>query len=75
MKKQILWIIIGCGLPLLLIFLAPAFGITGNWPLLIFIIAMFASHLLMPGHNHGTQKRSSSDHHSENYKDKNNETN
>lgn len=47
--------IIGCLLPLLLIFIAPSLGLGGNIPLFIFILAMFACHLLMPmhgGHSH-----------------------
>ena len=55
MKKHILWMIIGCGLPLLLIFFAPALGISSSTSLFIFILAMFACHLLMPmhgGHKH-----------------------
>lgn len=42
--------IVGCGLPLLLIFFAPALGLNDNLTLFIFIIAMFACHLLMPMH-------------------------
>lgn len=53
--------IIGCGLPLLLIFFAPALGISGNVSLFIFLIAMFACHLLMPmhhgGHKHGSNEK------------------
>ena len=48
--------IIGCGLPLLLIFLAPAFGIGSHASILIFILAMFACHLLMPMHGHESHK-------------------
>jgi hypothetical protein len=55
MKKHIIWMIIGCGFPLLLIFFAPAFGISSNLSLFIFIVAMFACHLLMPMH-HGMHK-------------------
>jgi len=51
MNKHTFWMIIGCTVPLLLIFLLPLFGITGNYSFLIFIIAMFACHLLMPMHN------------------------
>ncbi|MCJ8164210.1 hypothetical protein MKJ04_05100 [Pontibacter sp. E15-1] len=53
MKKHIIWMIIGCALPLLLIFLAPALGLGSDTSLFIFIVAMFACHLLMPMHQHG----------------------
>lgn len=49
--------VLGCGLPLLLIFFLPAVGITGNLTVFTFIVLMFAVHLLMPmrhgGHTHG----------------------
>tara|TARA_Y100000815_G_C13051375_1_gene390798 strand:+ start:308 stop:520 length:213 start_codon:yes stop_codon:yes gene_type:complete len=49
--------VLGCGLPLLLIFLAPSIGIGGGTWLFAFIIIMFAVHLLMPmrhgSHTHG----------------------
>tara|TARA_B100000929_G_scaffold207904_1_gene165707 strand:+ start:1218 stop:1457 length:240 start_codon:yes stop_codon:yes gene_type:complete len=52
-----IWMVIGCGLPLLLIFLAPSIGIGGGTWLFTFIIIMFAIHLLMPmqhgSHTHG----------------------
>ena len=48
MKNHWLWMVLGCGLPLLLIFLAPVFGIKGNLILFTFIVLMFAFHLLMP---------------------------
>ncbi len=51
--KHTLLMIIGCGLPLLFIFLAPVFGISNNISIFIFIVAMFAFHLLIPMHNHG----------------------
>lgn len=57
MKNHWLWMVIGCGLPLLFIFLAPSFGIGGGTTLFTFIIVMFAIHLLMPmkhgNHTHG----------------------
>jgi len=59
-----LWMIIGCILPLLLIFLAPALGLSSNTSLFIFIVIMFACHLLMPMHALGSHK----------YKQKNSET-
>lgn len=63
MNKHLFWMIIGCTAPLLLIFLLPLFGITGNYTFLIFIVAMFACHLLMPmhhgGHEHDGDKENS----------------
>ena len=52
MKNHIFWMIIGCGLPLLLIFFAPALGIGSGTSLFIFVLVMFACHLLMPMHHH-----------------------
>ncbi|WP_141691572.1 hypothetical protein [Rhodohalobacter halophilus] len=51
MSKHTFWMIIGCGLPLLLLFLAPVIGLSSNITIFIFIIAMFASHLLMAKHH------------------------
>jgi uncharacterized membrane protein len=51
-KNHSLWMIIGCALPLLLIFVLPFFGISGGGSLFIFIILMFACHLFMMG-GHG----------------------
>lgn len=56
MQKHIILMLIGCLLPLLLIFLLPLFGISGNYSTFIFIIAMFACHLFMPMH-HGSHKQ------------------
>jgi hypothetical protein len=57
MKNHWLWMIIGCVLPLLLIFLAPSIGLGGDVWLFTFIIIMFATHLMMPmrhgDHTHG----------------------
>jgi len=47
-----LWMMIGCILPLLLIFLLPVFGVKSNVSFLIFVVAMFACHFLMMG-GHG----------------------
>jgi len=64
-KNHWIWMIIGCGLPLLFIFLAPSFGIRGGSSLFIFILFMFGIHLFMPhgshrhrGHKHDSQKES-----------------
>lgn len=57
MKSHTLWMILGCVLPLLLIFIAPSIGMGENVSLFIFIILMFGCHLLMPHnkHNHDNQ--------------------
>ena len=48
--------IIGSVLPLLLIFLAPSFGLDNSITFFLFIIIMFGAHLMMlrshNGHNH-----------------------
>ena len=61
MGKHMIWMIIGCSIPLLLIFFAPALGLSGNWSLFIFIIAMFACHLLMPHHGGHRQNHKNSE--------------
>jgi hypothetical protein len=60
MKNHWLWMVLGCAIPLLLIFLAPSLGITGYNGLFAFILLMFAIHLLMPMHHsrHGHGKHS-----------------
>lgn len=46
--------VIGCLLPLLLIFLLPYFGVTEGWGIFLFIVFMFGCHLfMMRGHDHG----------------------
>lgn len=72
MKSHWIWMIIGCGIPLLLIFFAPALGITGYNGLFAFIILMFAIHLIMPSH-HGRHKHGSEDHADHNDEDKGHE--
>lgn len=61
MNKHIIWMIIGCAAPLLLIFLAPVFGLSSNLSLLIFIIVMFGCHLLMPMHHNGHKEHRNKD--------------
>lgn len=73
MNKHIFWMIIGCIIPLLLILLLPLFGITGNYNFLIFIIAMFACHLLMPMH-HGLHENNENKEQSETLKTDNHES-
>ncbi|WP_089369723.1 hypothetical protein [Dokdonia pacifica] len=60
-KNHWLWMVIGCGLPLLFIFLAPSFGIGGGSSLFIFILFMFAIHLFMPHGSHGHGKHNHSE--------------
>ncbi len=46
--------LIGCLVPLLLIFVLPLFGVGEGVTLLVFIVLMFACHLFMlGGHGHG----------------------
>ena len=52
MTKHNIRMIIGCVLPLLLIFILPLFGVGSGVTLFIFIILMFGCHLLMMG-GHG----------------------
>lgn len=59
MNHHGLWMIIGCTLPLLLIFLLPVFGVRSDVSLFAFIILMFACHLLMMGGHHGKHAKHS----------------
>ena len=65
--------IIGCGLPLLLIFFAPALGLGSGTSLFIFLIAMFACHLLMPMHHLGGHNQEQNQQNSQTTKTKNHE--
>jgi len=58
MKGHWIWMVIGCGLPLLLIFFAPALGITGYNGIFAFILLMFAVHLVIPHGGHGRHNHS-----------------
>ena len=46
--KHYFWMLIGCTLPLLLIFFAPLFNVSKEVSLLVFMLAMFACHFPMP---------------------------
>lgn len=70
MKKHILWMVVGCTVPLLLIFLAPVLGLSSNISLFIFILLMFACHLLMPMHIHGSKNHQDEQPNSETSKNK-----
>ena len=69
--KHVLFMLLGCALPLLLIFLAPALGLGSNYSFFIFMVAMFACHLLMPMHHAGHHRSQQSN--SETTKNENHE--
>lgn len=57
--------LIGCGIPLLFIFFAPMLGLGEDVSLFVFVIAMFACHLMMPHHgkhNHKKETTKTKDH-------------
>ena len=56
MNKHSIMMIIGCTLPLLLIFILPLFGVSQNIAILIFIVVMFGCHFLMMG-SRGSHKQ------------------
>ena len=53
MKNHGLWMIIGCVLPMLLIFILPAVGLSAQAVFAIGIMLMFACHLMMLRHHRG----------------------
>lgn len=60
MKNHDIWMIIGCVLPLLLIFILPLVGITGGTSLFLLMVVVFGAHLLMMrGHGRGQDQRGS----------------
>jgi hypothetical protein len=63
MKNHMLWMIIGCVVPLLLIFILPAFGVSSQVAFLIFIVLMFGCHFLMLGHHGGGNDQNEKPHH------------
>jgi hypothetical protein len=63
MKNHMIWMIIGCVVPLLLIFILPAFGVSSQVALVIFIVLMFACHFLMLGHHRGGDDQNEKHHH------------
>lgn len=50
--KHTLWMVIGCILPFLVIFLLPAFGIPQGATTVVFFVLMLGCHLMMMG-GHG----------------------
>ncbi len=51
-KNHMLWMALGCLIPILLLFALPYFGIPGSWLPFLFIAAMVVCHLMMMG-GHG----------------------
>ena len=65
MDKHTIRMIIGCTVPLLLIFLLPLFGVSSTYSFLIFIVLMFACHFMMMG-KHGEHQHSNQTQNKEN---------
>ena len=63
MNWHLIRMIIGCIVPLLLIFILPLLGIAGKFSILFFIVVMFACHLLM-ARGHGDHSDSEPHHRS-----------
>ena len=61
MKKHEILMLLGCVLPLLLIFLLPVFGVSSNFFLLLFLVLMLFCHLLMPMHHGKHEHRGGKD--------------
>lgn len=52
--RHMIWHVLGCAIPLLVIFLLPLFGVDSGIVLFIFVVLMFGCHLgMMRGHKHG----------------------
>lgn len=52
MHKHHFWMIIGCILPILLIFLLPVFNINSKEIIFFILILMFVGHFFMMGNHH-----------------------
>ncbi len=60
MNNHLLWMLLACVAPFLLIFLLPFLGITTDLPFFLFLIVFFVAHLfMMRGHSggHGSNHR------------------
>ncbi|HBS04319.1 MAG TPA: hypothetical protein DEA96_05085 [Leptospiraceae bacterium] len=54
MNRHMLWMIIGCVLPLILILIYPSFGMNSETAYFAFVILIFICHLMMfRSHGHG----------------------
>jgi cell division protein FtsW (lipid II flippase) len=63
MKNHMIWMIIGCVVPMLLIFILPGFGVSNEVAFVIFIVLMFACHFMMLGHHGGGGDENEKHHH------------
>lgn len=65
--KHFLHMLVGCGLPILLIFVLPLFGVSEGISLAVFMVLMLGCHLLMMrGHtldHSDDQSKQKEDHH------------
>jgi cell division protein FtsW (lipid II flippase) len=52
MKNHSIWMLVGCIVPMLLIFLLPALGVSNTITTVVFIVLMLGCHLFM-GHHMG----------------------
>lgn len=59
-KKQMIIMVLGCVLPLLLLFIAPLFGVNNSLSFFLFIVLMLGIHLLFPMHSHKHNNHSDS---------------
>lgn len=61
-----IWMVIGCVVPLLLLFLLPIFGVRNEITFYLFLILMFVAHLFMMGghgHEHNREEHDSDEPH------------
>jgi len=57
-KHNMIWMLLGCVIPLLVILLLPAFGVKSNFTFFLFILLMFACHLFMMRGDNKTHEQS-----------------
>ena len=58
MNRHVLMMLIGCVLPVLLLFILPAMGLSSSAMIFLVIVLMFACHLLMMrGHGHDHEEK------------------
>ncbi len=65
MKQHGLWMMLGCILPLLMVFLLPAIGVSDGTAFFVFILLMFGCHFMMMGrmgHDHHGSKETAHEH-------------